>query len=644
MATDVAQIWNSAIVRYKEAAGFDKSFDINTLSSATNIEDVVCISDNNLKKFQNFRHDGGGCDKFRTFVADHLEPIEKVAEFVADAASGAFPPSTAIFKVIQYLLQVATDARADYERVEEFFSKLGSYLRSLKILEGHVPNIDELREALMRVMSCLLVICGISTKYIKDQRWRTGLKKMLHVGKNELNSAYADLETSLAEETRAVHLAQLRIGQETKVDVREGRMDQRETHFAVLQGLDMNTETLRILKHMERKQNQELDKNDLNYLEEVWENVSFDTSDYDDIECNYLKGTGAWVLEQPAYQSWARGENCFLWLSGPPGTGKSYLTYSIIQDLRAGNSSGSQKAVAVIYFNNTKEKARSVKAALCNLILQIAESDAIYRKRVAARVKNGAVAIGQASIETIWTKYVRELLQLPSSSTFYLIIDGVDKAVREEWMILLRLLSDIPRYELPLQVLLSGRSELDLSIASVCDPQKTMVRVEKSKNCEDIEKVVREKFNQTIQLKRVAKDAEQIIKSLVQNAEGMFLYVDLVLKELDNINQWPAVLTALKRLPHGLTELYDLSLATLVEKTSSPEETSFIKALLTWVALVKRPLSLYQYSCLMELGIICRDYSIENELESRCARYVEGMACHGRIPAIDCSHHTVYYA
>ncbi len=620
MATDIGLIWNLALDHYKDAAGFDKDFDINTLSRAKSVRDVISISDGSLKKFENFRHDGGGCDKFRTFVADHLEPVEKVAEYVADAASGAFPPTTAIFKVIDYFIKIATEVRADYEKVKEFFEKLGSYLKSLKILEGHVPEIDELREALMKVMSCLLVICGISTKFIKDDRWKKGVKKFLHLDSDELKDAYADLEKSLAEEARAVNLAQLRIGQEIKVDVRQGRKEQQETHVAVLQGLKMDREILGIVQRVDKKLNEQSETNDLDNIKGAWKSIIFDTPEYDKIESTFLEGTGKWLLKEGAYQRWAQGDTCFLWLSGPPGTGKSYLTYSIAQRLGNESTAISKTAAAIFYFDNAKEKTRSVKVALCNLIVKLAEKDAVYCKRVSAQINKIAVNINEASIETVWSKYVRDLLQMASPSKMYLIMDGLDKTNRDEWTTLLRLLSDIPRYKLPVQVLLSGRPELDFPLRSICDPQKDMIQVTERKNHEDLKAFVRDRYEQTMQLKHIARDGQKVIKTLLQNAGGMFLYVDLVLKELDSMSQWPAILSALECLPQGLTDLYAQSLAGVAGKASSPDEVSFLRTLFQWITYAECPLSLYEYHCLQSLGIICKDYSVENEVQGRCAR------------------------
>jgi len=236
-----------------------------------------------------------------------------------------------------------------------------------------------------------------------------------------------------------------------------------------------------------------------------------------------------------------------------------------------------------------------------------------------------AVHINEASIETIWAKYVRELFQMPSPSKMYLILDGLDKAPRDEWTTLLRLLSEIPRYKLPVQVLLSGRPELDLPVASICDSQNDMIHITERKNHDDLKVFVRDRYKHTIQLKHIALDGEKVIKILLQNAGGMFLYVDLVLKELDGMNQWPAVLRALERLPRGLTDLYDRCLAGVAETASSPDEVSFLKTLFVWITYAERPLSLYEHHCLTSLGIIGKDYSVQNEVQGRCARYARSL-------------------
>ena len=82
----------------------------------------------------------------------------------------AFPPAEAVFAAVGYLISVVNSVSADYDRVTELFEDLDSYLNRLKVLEGNIPNIPELKVVLTEVFTSVLVLCAISTKYVRTNR------------------------------------------------------------------------------------------------------------------------------------------------------------------------------------------------------------------------------------------------------------------------------------------------------------------------------------------------------------------------------------------------------------------------------------------------------------------------------------------
>ncbi len=59
---------------------------------------------------------------------------------------------------------------ADYDKIAGLFEDLDLYLHRLKILEKWVPPVPELEVALTEVLTSVLVLCGICSKYIKMKR------------------------------------------------------------------------------------------------------------------------------------------------------------------------------------------------------------------------------------------------------------------------------------------------------------------------------------------------------------------------------------------------------------------------------------------------------------------------------------------
>ena len=73
----------------------------------------------------------------------------------------------------QYLddAQSVNTISADYDRIAGLFEDIASCLEGFKILEGCIPPIPELNLALARVLTSVLVLCGICAKYGKMSRF-----------------------------------------------------------------------------------------------------------------------------------------------------------------------------------------------------------------------------------------------------------------------------------------------------------------------------------------------------------------------------------------------------------------------------------------------------------------------------------------
>jgi len=67
--------------------------------------------------------------------------------------------------------QSANIVSADYDRVAGLFEDLVSCLEGFKLLEGRIPPIPELKLALARVLTSVLVLCGICAKCGKTSRF-----------------------------------------------------------------------------------------------------------------------------------------------------------------------------------------------------------------------------------------------------------------------------------------------------------------------------------------------------------------------------------------------------------------------------------------------------------------------------------------
>ena len=81
--TDLGTIWKVAMDRYEEIT----MVKIQSLAGANNVDEILNDIHERETKFKGYRHDGSKLDKFRMLVSKSLNPIEKLSDMVASAAS-----------------------------------------------------------------------------------------------------------------------------------------------------------------------------------------------------------------------------------------------------------------------------------------------------------------------------------------------------------------------------------------------------------------------------------------------------------------------------------------------------------------------------------------------------------------------------
>ena len=102
---------------------------------------------------------------------------------------------------------------------------------------------------------------------------------------------------------------------------------------------------------------------------------------------NCLNGTSEWILRAPFYKCWQDPNNVpqGLCVKGSPGSGKSVLALTVIQDLRSkATNIGSTWLVAYFYCHQDSKESDQVHAFLRTVVYQIAlqhpgAADLVYR-------------------------------------------------------------------------------------------------------------------------------------------------------------------------------------------------------------------------------------------------------------------------
>jgi len=119
------------------------------------------------------------------------------------------------------------------------------------------------------------------------------------------------------------------------------------------------------------------------------------TPQYNDFLDRRQVGTGKWLLDSERYATWVAAENPTLFCRGIPGSGKTILTATVIEDLNQRFAADQSVSVAYIYFNFRRQFEHQPRELLGCLLKQLASQQpaipfalqALYEKHQGNRTK-----------------------------------------------------------------------------------------------------------------------------------------------------------------------------------------------------------------------------------------------------------------
>ena len=188
--------------------------------------------------------------------------------------------------------------------------------------------------------------------------------------------------------------------------------------------------------------------------------------------------------------------------------------------------------------------------------------------------------------------FVRNLLVnlIKCCGSTYLILDGLDELKLQDRGALLRSILDLSLSCNDLKIFLSSRSETDIS--ELLQTRAIHVPVE-DKNNEDIKSVFRHLLddwlneledNEIIE-EQYRSEIENLTRPVPEKANGMFLYVRLVLQHLKSKNTLYEIIEEAGNLPEGLDQAYGRILKRINELP--PNEKLYASRTLEWIACSK---------------------------------------------------------
>jgi hypothetical protein len=318
-----------------------------------------------------------------------------------------------------------------------------------------------------------------------------------------------------------------------------------------------------------------------------------------------LKDSYRWILEHSDYQQWRDDtQRPLLWIKGDPGKGKTMLVCGIIDDLNT--EKGRAALLSYFFCQATDRRLNNATAVLRGLIYLLIQQQPSLISHVQERYNQGA----KTPFEGVnaWTAlsmvFKDILMDTKSQSTTYLIVDALDECDICLSQLLNLIVDTATRFPW-VKWVVSSRNKPDIEAQLRLDLTRldpTQVRLSLELNEKHVSRAIEIFIDFRVsRLPLLAGDSalrEKVQKQIYAKANGTFLWVALVLAELELVESWD-VLAVLDKMPPGLPPLYHRMIQQIDQLQRKDPE--FCRYVLSTMILAYRPLLLVELGALSGL-------------------------------------------
>ncbi|KAH9960741.1 hypothetical protein BJV74DRAFT_360668 [Russula compacta] len=397
-----------------------------------------------------------------------------------------------------------------FDRIENFFKRLETYIE--------VPPTTGMTEVIVKIMVEVLSILGIAVKEIKQSRAKTYIKKLL--GRTDMEDALVRLDQLTQDEVRMAVAQGLKATHDVdnKVQAVNGKID------VVIDSGDKIREEIQQVADDQRRD--QIRRDLTNWLSPPDPSVNYNTA-----SDAHHEGTALWFTQSNAFKNW-KASGSFLWIHGKPGSGKSVLSSSIIQDINDISNSTSAH-IAYFFFDFKHTGKQDLRALLSSLLIQLSHQSNSFCD-VLLRYHSAHQSGSQQPNDRALTQCLEDILKVQGQTPIYLIIDALDEcpntgmpSPRDNVLVLVEKLVQLKLQNLHLCV--TSRPEVDIRRSLEPLTSNRISLHDETGQKEDILEFVRSVVNSDKNMRRWRDDdKETVIETLSERADGILIHSGFV--------------------------------------------------------------------------------------------------------------------
>ena len=614
-------IWAQAFHEYEQATGRQLSTHIQ-LRDLDSCESLMAQVESRQRDFAAWRMKGA---RLRKALYMMSTPVVRFSEIAKTSLSlTPFAPAAIIFGAATFLVDAAKGITEKYDWISQLFDKLGEFTLRLQDY-GEEDMAEHLQAKMVAVLTCLLEILGLSERVVKDGRFKRYLASTFLKQDDQVKDLFDRLETLFEGEERLVRAISYATSQ--RLDKRTERIER------------TTDETSHDIKEISTSLNdaqlddKKKDGDQKLRLALCPQAESKSYAIYGEYTSQLLQGSGDWLTSEEPYSKWIDGDVPLLWVSGGPGTGKSYLSTMTIERLKGlysqDPSFSNETSVAYFFIKEDDQELRNLNSILKRIAHQLTLVDPTYRKHA---LHACSAAESLYSVKFVWQTLFLDFFgpQHDTCNTAFVVIDGVDEATHESIEQLFQILEDLipdpsSRHKPRLMVALFGRREITAHMSYKLQRNLPEIQIGHN-NIVDITKYIKKHVSE-VQIVRQARRMRsekaaillmrEILQRVLSKADGMFFKVVLIMKEIRDKESKPKVFEAIQEAPPLLNTMIQRIFERLAQDPNVNKD--YLKEILLWVAFSKRPVKMGELYMICELSTGIANEALENRLRKKFA-------------------------